>query len=102
VTGCTWKYIRESIERIEEYTDGGSEDRFMRHPLVQDAVLRRLETLADASHKLPRDAEGATSRDAGGPSTPFATSLLTPTLRSTWNGCGRSSASTFPSSGRPW
>jgi uncharacterized protein with HEPN domain len=25
----------------------------MRHPLVQDAVPRRLETLADASNKLP-------------------------------------------------
>lgn len=49
------EYIRESIERIEEYTDGGSEDRFRRHPLVQDGVLRRLETLADASHKLPDD-----------------------------------------------
>ncbi|HYW23592.1 MAG TPA: HepT-like ribonuclease domain-containing protein [Terriglobales bacterium] len=47
------EYIRESIERIAEYTDGGTEDRFRRHALVQDAVLRRLETLADASHKLP-------------------------------------------------
>jgi uncharacterized protein with HEPN domain len=48
------EYIRDSIQRIEEYTEGGSEDRFKRHPLVQDAVLRRLETLADASHKLPQ------------------------------------------------
>ena len=49
------EYIRDSIERIDEYTDGRSEDRFTRHPLVQDAVLRRLETLADASHKLPEE-----------------------------------------------
>ena len=40
-------YIRESIARIGEYTRGGRE-AFDREPMVQDAVLRRLETLADA------------------------------------------------------
>lgn len=45
------RYILESIARIEEYTRGGR-DTFFGVPLIQDAVLRRLETLADATHKL--------------------------------------------------
>src|SRR4051794_28141417 len=45
------RYIDQSIRRIEEYTRGSSA-AFLREPIVQDAVLRRLETLADATGKL--------------------------------------------------
>lgn len=45
------RYIQTSIARIEEYTSGGR-DVFFREAIVQDAVLRRLETLADATNKL--------------------------------------------------
>jgi uncharacterized protein with HEPN domain len=45
-------YIRDSLGRIEEYTRGGR-DAFLREAIIQDAVLRRLETLADAVHRLP-------------------------------------------------
>ena len=45
------RYIRASIELIEEYTRGGR-TAFDREPMVQDAVLRRLETLADAATRL--------------------------------------------------
>ena len=45
------QYIEQSIRRIEEYTSG-REDRLLDEPIVQDAVLRRLETLADATSKL--------------------------------------------------
>ena len=44
-------YIRESIDLIEAYTRGGRM-AFLRESIVQDAVLRRLETLADATSKL--------------------------------------------------
>jgi uncharacterized protein with HEPN domain len=47
-------YIRKSIARIEQYTQGGRE-AFFSEPIVQDAVLRRLETLADAISKLSND-----------------------------------------------
>jgi uncharacterized protein with HEPN domain len=50
-------YIAESIDRIERYTRDGS-DAFRRELMVQDAVLRRLETLADAAHKLPEFVKG--------------------------------------------
>ncbi len=46
-------YIAESIELIGRYTAGGK-PTFEQEVLVQDAVLRRLETLADAAGKLPQ------------------------------------------------
>jgi uncharacterized protein with HEPN domain len=45
------RYIRQSIARIEQYTRGGRE-AFLAEAIVQDAVLRRLETLADAIGRL--------------------------------------------------
>lgn len=45
------EYVARSITLIEEYTRGGRDD-FQRSAIVQDAVLRRLETLADATGKL--------------------------------------------------
>lgn len=49
--GDLLRYIQESIARIERYTYGGRE-AFFAEPMVQDAVLRRLETLADAASHL--------------------------------------------------
>ena len=46
------EYIADSIAKIERYTHG-SKARFLRDSKTQDAVLRRLETLADAASKLP-------------------------------------------------
>jgi uncharacterized protein with HEPN domain len=49
-------YIAESIERIETYLPDPepavNQARFHDDPLVQDAVLRRMETLADAAGHL--------------------------------------------------
>ncbi len=45
------RYIDLSIRRIEEYT-GGKQEAFLSEAMIQDAVLRRLETLADATGKL--------------------------------------------------
>jgi len=45
------RHIAESISLITRYTAGGV-DAFRSEPIVQDAVLRRLETLADASRHL--------------------------------------------------
>ncbi|MHB8576222.1 MAG: HepT-like ribonuclease domain-containing protein [Dehalococcoidia bacterium] len=48
------QYIQESIELIDQYCAGRS-DLFMRERIVQDAVLRRLETLADATNQLSEE-----------------------------------------------
>ena len=45
------EYARESIVLVEQYTAGG-EGEFMNDLRTQDAVLRRMETLADAAGHL--------------------------------------------------
>jgi uncharacterized protein with HEPN domain len=45
-------YIRTSIQLIDDYTREGGKEAFLTEPRVQDAVLRRLETLAEAAGKL--------------------------------------------------
>ena len=44
-------HVGECIARIEEYVSGG-EDSFMASSLVQDAVLRNLQTLAESTQRL--------------------------------------------------
>ncbi len=48
------EYIRESIERVQLYASDG-EDFFRTDPRTQDAILRRMETLADAAAHLSSD-----------------------------------------------
>ena len=45
------RFMLECIERIEDYIAGG-EQAFMGSPLIQDAVLRRLQVLGDTSERL--------------------------------------------------
>lgn len=44
-------HISECIARIEEYMSGGRES-FMASTLVQDAILRNLQTLAESAQRL--------------------------------------------------
>ena len=45
------RYVLESIERIQEYTAGGSEE-FFNSRLIQDGVMRNLQTLAESTQRL--------------------------------------------------
>lgn len=47
--------ILESIEKIEEYTQGLTEEQFSRNIETQDAVLRRLAIIGEAVKHLPED-----------------------------------------------
>jgi uncharacterized protein with HEPN domain len=47
-------YIDESVALIVEYTGEGPQ-RFRQESMIQDAVLRRLETLADATRELSNE-----------------------------------------------
>ena len=49
------EHIIESIELIEEYTDGASLNDFMISTRLQDLVLRRLEIIGEAVKYLPDD-----------------------------------------------
>jgi len=48
------KDIRDSIDQIEEYTKGTSEEQFKKDIKIQDAVIRRLEIIGEASKRIPR------------------------------------------------
>ena len=45
-------HILEAIERIGSYTEDMGEAAFMENQMAQDAVLRNLEIIGEASHKI--------------------------------------------------
>jgi len=45
------EYILQCIDKIEAYSRGGKED-FLNNSMVQDAILRRLQTLAESTQRL--------------------------------------------------
>ncbi len=47
-------HIRECIERIEEYTSGGRQE-FVASRLIQDAVVRNLQIMAESTQRLSDD-----------------------------------------------
>ena len=51
-------HMQECLARIHEYT-GADRERFVRSRLVQDAVIRNLQTLAESSQRLSPDAKAA-------------------------------------------
>jgi len=48
------KDIKESILQIEIYISGRSEEEFKNDKFLQDAVIRRLEVIGEASRNVPR------------------------------------------------
>lgn len=53
-------HISESIERISRYTTAGR-DAFFKDTMVQDAVLRNLQTLAESTTQLSQAIQDAHS-----------------------------------------
>lgn len=47
-------HILEAIERIDRYTDGMSEAAFQRNSMAQDAVIRNLEIIGEASNNIEK------------------------------------------------
>lgn len=55
-------HILEAIERIGRYTEDIDENGFLQDEMTQDAVIRNLEIIGEASHNIERDhAEFATA-----------------------------------------
>lgn len=46
------KHILDSISRIEEYTEGLGHDGFKKNNLVQDAVVRQIEIIGEATKRI--------------------------------------------------
>lgn len=47
-------HILQAIERIENYTQDMTEVAFQQTPLVQDAVIRNIEIIGEASHNIEK------------------------------------------------
>jgi uncharacterized protein with HEPN domain len=45
-------HISECIERIESYMQETDKETFLKTPLIQDAVIRNLQTLAESTQRL--------------------------------------------------
>ena len=52
-------HIAECIQRIGEYTDGQRRATFYQSTMVQDAVLRNLQTLAESTQRLAQSLKDA-------------------------------------------
>jgi len=48
-------HIRECIARIQSYVAGIDEEQFMASSLLQDAVIRNLQVLAESTQRLSDD-----------------------------------------------
>lgn len=49
------KHVLDAISRIEEYTRGFSRKQFIASTLVQDAVIRQIEIIGEASKRISPD-----------------------------------------------
>jgi len=52
-------HILECIDRIESYTGDCDLERFMRSPIIQDAVLRNLQVMAESTQRLSAEFKDA-------------------------------------------
>lgn len=55
-------HIGECIDRIESYTQGMAKEAFLASSLVQDAVIRNLQILAESTQRLSVRVKGSPSR----------------------------------------
>ncbi|MEK6908784.1 MAG: DUF86 domain-containing protein [Nanoarchaeota archaeon] len=46
--------IKDCIIQIEKYVQGISEESFSKNVMLQDAIIRRLEIIGEASNNIPR------------------------------------------------
>ena len=89
------KHILRCIARIEEYTAGGRESFFASH-LIQDGVIRNLQTLAESSQHLSAGVKASQSSVDWKGWRGIGTSLCTTTWVSTSSSCTEPSNKTFP------
>lgn len=48
-------HILDSIANIEKYTEGLNKKKFFENKVVQDAVIRNLEIIGEATKNIPTD-----------------------------------------------
>jgi uncharacterized protein with HEPN domain len=55
------RHILDSILRIEQYTLSITQEEFLGNFLIQDAVIRNLEIIGEASRSVPAEIKDVTS-----------------------------------------
>ncbi|PKK85376.1 MAG: hypothetical protein CVT48_05625 [Thermoplasmata archaeon HGW-Thermoplasmata-1] len=50
--GAFLKHMRDAILRITEYTANVGHDEFIKQPMMQDAVIRQIEIMGEATKSL--------------------------------------------------
>ena len=64
-------HILECIELVEDYLHGKTAEDFMGSTQLQDAVIRRIEIIGEATKNLPQDFNVLFHFSAGGRGEPF-------------------------------
>lgn len=49
------EHIRSCIKKIVDYTEGHTEEDFLKNNMIQDAVIRNFEIIGEASKQLSTD-----------------------------------------------
>jgi uncharacterized protein with HEPN domain len=49
------EHILASIDLIDDYTKGVTEEKFLSSPQIQDAVIRRMEIIGEAIKNIPME-----------------------------------------------
>ena len=49
------KHILESIEKLETYIKGVSKEKFKKESLIQDAIIRKIEVIGEASKFISKE-----------------------------------------------
>jgi len=52
------EHILESIEEIEKYSLHATQETFSKMTMMQDAIIRRIEIIGEATKKLPKPFKG--------------------------------------------
>ncbi len=97
------RHIVKALERIDRYTEGMDEAACLKSDLVQDAVIRNIEILGEASNNTQRVAPEFAAKQNQIPWLVMytcATVFHLATIRLTWRSSGRRSRMIFPACSR--
>lgn len=92
-------HILQAIERIRRYTDHTDEAAFLQGEMLQDAVIRNLEVIGEASRNIEHSHPDFV---AAHPELPLAfayemrNASRMATSRWIWSSCGRPLSATYP------
>ena len=56
------KHIQQAIHKVGQYTKGVSRSSFEKTSLIQDAVIRQIEIIGEASKRLSEDVQTSNPR----------------------------------------